>query len=278
MDKHPIEKGIEGVVEIYELLDRVRLGRDILVRDDQFDHETLFDVARAAREKKLRVSLLDTGRFEPTELEWLIQNKVQIYTSDEARPREDELDWILRACRKAASFLSYFHDGSLEEKPAPETVSLCALKGLTASGMDFHISSRARARDFGILAELAECARKGRAFLAYYHHGPLSADMTWIAARGGWIHFSDRDLGPAHSADLGLEILKAARDAGSRLVIYVEQGLPLPVLQSLFNAGAAILFRTPPSDFRSLQTPLEEKARKRKLPLRACYLSPAFLA
>jgi hypothetical protein len=278
MDKDPLEKGVEDVVKPYELLDRVRLGRAILIRDDQFDRETLFDVARAAREKRIRMSLLDTGRFEPAELEWLIQKKVRVYTSDEARPREDELDRILEACRKAGSFLAYFHDGSLEEKPAPGTISLSALKDLTASGMDFHISSRAQARDFGVLAQLAENARKRGAYLAYYHHGPLFPDMIRIASRGGWIHFSDRSLGSADAADLSLEILKAARDASSRLIIYVEQGLPLPVLQILFDAGAAILFRTPPSDCRSLQMPLEEKARKRKLPLRASYLSPAFLA
>jgi hypothetical protein len=61
------------------------------------------------------------------------------------------------------------------------------------------------------------------------------------------------------------------------MVVYVERGLPLPVLERLFSAGAALLFLTAPSDRRSLQRPLEEKARKRGLPLRARYLSTAFL-
>jgi len=277
MDKHPVEKGIEDVVKTYELLDRVRLGRDILIRDDQFEREALFDAALAARARRVRMSVLDTGRFDPTELERLIGEKVRICTSDEARPREAELERLLAACRKAGSVLSCFQHGPLESEPAVPTLSLPALKVLAASGMDTHISNRSAARDPNVVAELAEAARKGRAFLAYYHHGPLSADMSGAASGGAWLHVSDRSLEVAGAADLGLEILRAARDAGSRLVLYVEQGLPLPVLESLFNAGAALLFLTAPSDRRSLQRPLEEKARKRGLPFRASYLSPTFL-
>ena len=277
MDKHPVETGIEDVVRTYELLDRVRLGRDILIRDDQFEREALFDVARTARARRVRVSVLDTGRFDPTELEWLIGEKVRIVTSDEARPREAELSRLLAACRKAGSVLVFFEHGPLEAEPAVPTVPLPALEGLAASGMDLHISNRSRARDLGVVAGLAGAARKGRAFLAYYHHGPLAPDMVGVASRGAWLHVSDRSLPPSGTVDLGLEILGAARQAGSRLVVYVEQGLPLPVLETLFAAGAALLFLTAPSDRSSLQRPLEEKAGKRKLPLRASYLSPAFL-
>ena len=277
MDKHPIEKGIEDVVKTYELLDRVRLGRDILIRDDQFEREALFDAARMARAKRIRMSVLDTGRFDPTELEWLIGEKVRICTSDEARPREAELSRLLGACRKAGSVLILFQHGPIEAQPKIPTIPLAALEALAASGMDLHISNRTVTRDLGVVAGLAEAARKGRAVLAYYHHGPLAPDMTSVASHGAWLHVSDRSLAPSGAADLGLEILRAAREAGSRLVVYVEQGLPLPVLESLFAVGASILFLTAPSDRRSLQRPLEEKARKRGLPVRAYYLSPSFL-
>jgi len=277
MDKHPVERGIEDVVRTYELLDRVRLGRDILIRDDQFEREALLDAARMAGRRKVRMTVLDTGRLEATDLERLIGERVRICTSDEARPREAELDRLLDACRKAGSVLSCFQHGPLAEEPGVATLSLSALGSLAASGMDVHVSNRTAARDPDVLADLAEKARKGRSFLAYYHHGPLSADMTAAAARGAWLHVSDRGLDVPGGADLSLEILRAARKAGSRLVLYIERGLPLPILESLFTAGAALLFLAAPSDRRSRERPLEEKARRRRLPVRASYLSTAFL-
>jgi len=277
MDKHPVEKGIEDVVKTYELLDKIRLGRDLVIRDDQFEPEALLDAARFAREKGIRVSLLDTGRFDPSGLEWLIRERVRFYTSDEARPREPELARLLKACRSAKTFLAYFQNGPLQTQPAAETAPFEALKGLTSAGMDLHISNRAQARDSGVLAELAESAAAGRGCFVYYHHGPLTAELAGLAATGAWIHFPDRGLDTEAAMSLALEIARGAREAGSRAAVYVETGLPLRVLECLFAAGAAVLFRTPPGDRESLLRPFEQKARKRALPARAFYLSTAFL-
>jgi len=277
MDKHPVIQGIEDVVKTYELLDRVRMGHDIIIRDDQFEREALLDAAGAARSKGIGVSLLDTGRFEASDLEWLILDQVRFYTSDEARPRETELARILKTCRKAKSFLAYFQNGPLERGHGGEGISLAALKGLTSSGMDIHLSNLVHARDFGVLTELAESVREGRGYLAYYHHGPLAADMAELASRGAWIHFSDRSLGGAGLTEIGLGLVRIARAAGSRTSVYVQAGLPLPVLESYFQAGAVLFFQTPPSDRQSLQKPVERKALRRKLPVRAFYLSTAFL-
>jgi hypothetical protein len=277
MDKHPVEQGIEGVVKTYELLDRLRLGRDIVVRDDQFEREVLLDAARSVRSKKIRMSLLDTGRFEPSDIEWLVREKVRFYTSDETCPREAELLLILKACRASKSFLAYFHNGPLGTGGGAEGFSLTALRGLLSSGLDLHISNRVHGRDFGVLADLADNARKGKAWMAYYHHGPLAEVLPAVAARGVWIHFADRSLEAAGSAEAALETVRAARDAGSRAVIYITEGLPLTLLSAVFEAGAAVIFQTPPSDIGSLQRPLERMARKRKVPVRASYLQTAFL-
>lgn len=277
MDKHPVESGVEDVVRTYELLDRARLGRDVVIRDDQFEREALLDAARLMRSRGVGLSLLDTGRFEPNELEWLIREKVQLYTSDEARPRETELDRLVKACRAARSFAAYLHDGPLKVEDSPGTVSLPALHRLCASGMDLHISNRLRDRELAVLSALAESARDGRAFLAYYHHGALAEGLAELAARRAWIHMSDRSLGDGPSAGLALDIARGARVAGSGVALHVEIGLPLDVLESLFAGGAFILLRTPPSDRRSLQRPLEERARRRQLPLRASYLTPVSL-
>jgi hypothetical protein len=60
-------------------------------------------------------------------------------------------------------------------------------------------------------------------------------------------------------------------------VVHIERGLPLELLEALWDAGAALLFLTPPSDDRSLLRPVERKALRRKLPARAYHLSTAFL-
>ena len=49
MSKHSIEEGIGDVIKTYELLDRVRLGRDIVIRDDQFEAEALRDFSITSR-------------------------------------------------------------------------------------------------------------------------------------------------------------------------------------------------------------------------------------
>ncbi|MBE0711271.1 MAG: hypothetical protein IH583_02725, partial [Candidatus Aminicenantes bacterium] len=64
---------------------------------------------------------------------------------------------------------------------------------------------------------------------------------------------------------------------GVRAVVRVERGLPLEVLETLWAAGAALLFLTPPSDDRSLLRPVETRAARRKVPARAYFLSTAFL-
>jgi hypothetical protein len=277
MDKHPVEQGIEDVVRTYELLDRVRLGCDIVIRDDQFGREALLDAARAARSKGIGLSLLDTGRYETSDLEWLIREKVRCYTSDEVRPSEAELARILKACRASGSFLAYLLNGPIESDAGPEKLSLSALRGLASSGMDVHFSNRVQARDLDTLAELAEAVAVGHGYFVYYHHGPLAPGLTELASCGAWVHFSDRSLEAGGPTELGLGVIRAARAAGSRAAVYVQAGLPLPVLERYFDAGAVIFFQTPPSDRRSLQKPIEQRALRRKLPVRAFYLSTAFL-
>ena len=277
MDKHPIEQGIADVVRTYELLDRIRLGRDISVRDDQFAREALFDAAREARGRGIRLNLVDTGRFEPSDVEWLAGEKVRFYSSDEARPRPDELARILLACRRARSYLAYFQNGPLAADPGPASLPLAAIESLVSSGMDLHLSNRAAARDAAALGRLAEAAREGRSFLVYYHHGPLEEALAGLAARGAWLHFSDKSLPDAGAVELGLEMARSALGAGSRAVVTVERGLALADLERFFGDGAAVLFQTPPPDDASLLRPFERKARLRRLPARAYYLTTTFL-
>jgi hypothetical protein len=277
MSEQAIEKGITGVIEIYELMDRVRTRQDLAIRDDQFDLTALLEAARYARRRGIGLSVLDTGRFGLAEIEALARAGSRILTTDEARPRSDEWGILQEACRKAGTHLAVFWNGPLPAADGSTAVSLQALEDLLRQGMDGHISDRVQPRDPGSLAALAAAARKGKAFFVVYHVGPLTPELAAPAAARAWIHFADASIGDAEAAGLAVEIARAAAGAGSRAVVHIEAGLEQERLEALWEAGAALLFQGPPSDEKSLLRPIERRAARRKLPLRAFWLSTSFL-
>lgn len=277
MDKHPVESGIEGVLRTYELLDRVRTRQDLTIRDDQFEYAVFLDAAAYARRRRIPMSLVDTGRFSVGELESLARRGVRICTSDAARPRPEELEIIVRACRASRSFLAFLleADWSAGDEAGPWSAQV--LSDLVASGMDFHVSNRHRKRGPGVLGELARQAGPGRGFLVFYHHGPLVAELAEPASLGTWVHFSDRSIPDDDAAAVACAIARAAAASGSRAVLTVERPLAADVLEGLWTAGAVLRFLTPPAEARSSLSAIERKAGKRKLPARAVYLSGVFL-
>lgn len=277
MSEKTIEEGVADVLRTYELLDRVRTRQNLVIRDDQFDFTALVDAARYADRRRIPLSLLDTGRFGLDEVESLARAGARILTSDEARPRAEEWEFLLEACRAAGTHLSAFWSGPLPGAEAESGLTLVALDDLLRAGLDFHISNRTHPRDAGTLAGLAAAAKKGRAYFVIYHVGPLAAGLHGPAERRAWIHFSDASIEDEAGAILAVEIARTATRSGSRAAIHVERGLALELLEGLWAAGAALLFTTPPSDDRSLLRPVERKAARRKLPPRAYRLSTAFL-
>jgi len=277
MSEHPIEKGIAGVVRTYELMDRVRMRQDLVIRDDQFDFPALLEAARYAGRRRIRMSLLDTGRFGLEEVESLAKAGARILASDDARPRADEWEILQEACRGAGTHLSVFWNGPLPAAEARTGVTFQSLLDLLGKGMDLHISNRTHVRDASTLARLAAAAKNGKGYLVIYHTGPLVAELVGPAAGRAWVHFSDASIADEPAAVVAVEIARAASGAGSRAVVHVERGLPLELLEALWTAGAALLFTTPPSDDRSLLRPVEKRAARRKLPPRAYRLSTAFM-
>jgi len=277
MSEKPIEEAIAGVVKTYELMDSVRRRQDLVIRDDQFDHDALLEAARYAGRRRIRLSLLDTGRFGLTEVEAMAKAGARILTSDEARPRGEEWEVLLSACRRSRTHLAVFWHGRLPDAEETPAISLQTLEDLLGQGLDLHISNRAHARDASTLAGLAAAVKKGRGYLVIYHLGPLVPGLAGPAGRRAWIHFSDRDSTDGDWAGLAVEIARAASSSGARAAVHVERGLPLELLEKLWDAGAALVFLTPPSDDRSLIRPVELKAARRKLPARAFHLSTAFL-
>lgn len=277
MDKHPVESGIEGVLWTYELLDRVRTRQDLTIRDDQFEHEVFLDAAAYARRRRIPMSLVDTGRFSVGELESLARRGVRVCTSDSARPRPEEMEIIVRACRASRSFLAFLLEADWPAGDEAGPWSARALSDLVASGMDLHVSNRHWDRDPGVLGELARQAGLGRGFLVYYHHGPLVAELAEPASLGAWIHLSDRSLPDDDAVAVACGIAREAVAGGSRAVLTTERPLAAGVLEGLWKAGAVLRFLTPPVEARSSLGAIERKAGKRKLPARAVYLSGVFL-
>jgi len=277
MSEHPIEKGITGVVEVYELLDRVRTRQALVIRDDQFDGEALLEAARYADRRRIPLSVLDTGRFGLDDLESLARAGARLLTTDEARPKADEWEILQEACRAGGTRLAVFWNGPLPAAEGPSPVSWRSLEDLLASGLDLHVSNRAQPRDPDTLAALAVAGRKGKSFFVIYHAGPLVEGLVEPAGRRAWIHFADASVQDGPAAELAVRIARAAADAGSRAVAHIERGLEFDLLEELWGAGAALLFLTPPSDDRSRLRPVEVKAARRKVPARAYWLSTAFL-
>jgi hypothetical protein len=277
MSEDPIEKAVAGVVWTYELLDRVRTRQDLVIRDDQFDHGALRDAVAYARRRRIRLSLLDTGRFGLPELEALARGGARLLTSNEVRPRADEWDVLADACLKGGTYLTVFWKGPLPAAEESSGPTLQALEDLLAAGVDFHISDRGHPPAAATLAGLAAAAKRGRAYFVLYHIGPLTEGLAALAGGRAWVHFSDDAITDNSGAALAVGMAKAAARAGSRAVVHIEHGLTLELLETLWDAGAALLFLTPPSDDRSLLRPVERRALRRKLPARAFYLSTAFL-
>ncbi len=277
MDKHPAEKGIADVIRTYELLDKIRVRSDLVIRDDQFDYEALGETIRHSRKHKYRVCLVDTGLLDTDRLEWLIKEGARLYTSDEARPKPEELFPLVRTARRAGMSVSFLQNGALEKTGEAEAVFRDGLMRLLEEGMDLHLTNRIHQRDFALLVGLTEVVAKNRGYMVYYHHGPPDIEMQELAANGIWLHFSDRDIPADGDFNPVLDIVRAASAKGTKTAVHLEKGLALERLESLWDAGAVLLFKTPPSDFASAQKTVERKALRRRLPVRSFYLTTDFL-
>ena len=257
----------------YELVDRIGRGRDFAVRDDQYDFAALLDAAASAGGRGVRLSLIDTGRFTVPELEWLAAAGVRLLTSDETRPLAADLERLAEAGRRSGAVVAVQVRGAaLAGGAAAEE-----LGGLAALGLDLHVSNREAARDLDVLGGLAESARRGRAFFVYYHHGPFVPDLVGLAARGAWIHLSDRAFDDPADPEGIPALARAAKSAGARLVVRVERGFSPEAFAAALGAGARLLVAVPAGDPRSPLRALERRARRRPLPPRALYIDAPFL-
>lgn len=256
---------------VYELIDKVARNAKVVVRDDQFEFNEILDAAKAARSRRRRINLLDTGRFNVTELEWLCEAGTRFFTSNETRKNPDELRLIRDACARGGSSIAFLVKERIAADGENGGISLSLLLELAGLGIVLHVSNREFAVDPAVISALA-----GEGRVVYYHHGALVPEWTKAAGRGIRLHISDAGL-DVLGLDTALEILAASRAGRGRVYIYIQNGLPPASIQALADAGAKLLFKTPPSDRQSLLRPIELKFRKMTPSPEDYYLDTTFL-
>ena len=152
-----------------------------------------------------------------------------------------------------------------------------AVRDMAESGIYVALSDRAQPREPGTVLDLAASGRRGKCPLVYYHHRPLVPWLEDLGREGAWIHV----VAPAKDEAADLPLLRraaaAAAAAGQGLVLHVERPVDPFVVGDLFDAGAFGVFETPPTDFKSLSRPLEERAARRPPGRRAGYLYREFM-
>lgn len=258
----------------FELLHSTSQGEDTTVRDDLHDFPTLLDAVKSARRKGARFQLIDTGKLDCFQLEWLGEAGADVYTSSEARTDFIELELMNKACRTGRAACAYFHHGPLETDEESGPLSHSNLLELARCGVYLHLTNRQEQRDSLRLAELAFACRQGGSWLVYYHHGLLGLSLDELARNRAWIHATEQIFGSAQDRALVLDRVKSALSEGLRFVLHVEGRLDVSVLRDIMRSRAFILFAASLFQSQSPLRMLAEKPRQRKLDFRAYYLYP----
>jgi hypothetical protein len=257
---------------------RFPVRSDLTFRDDQHDFYWMLDALRISKTRKgARFRLVDSGVFEVNQLEGLVSAGADLYTSDLERKSSAELAILLKAARKSEAIVAFFILGDLPEEGEPEGLNLSSLSLLGKDGLIIHVSNRERERKISDLTLMAVQCRLGSGRFVYYHHGPLSQELIALGKDGVWIHVSDKSLPSEQDSLLFLDIVSSSQTAGANGVLHVERDMAPEVVGDAVKAGAFVLFKTLPHDFKSSLRPVEDEAGKKKLDFRAFYLSPSFL-
>lgn len=271
------DKNAEAPEKAYELLSWAGKGRDITVRDDQYEFPWLLDSVKLCRKKGARFRLVDSGKLDRFQLEWLAGAGADLYTSDEARAEASDLEHVNRACQKGGAFVAYFHHGPLESEEESSSISFIDLKDMGRGGIYFYLSNREMKRDISKLNELAHACRKGGSWFVYYLHGSLENSLEDLARNKTWIHVTDQIFHEPEDPTLVLDKVRSAMSAGAKLILHVEKGLDLSLLRDVIKTQAFVLFKSSLFDYRSPLRALERKTRKRKPDFRSYYLYLTFL-
>jgi len=268
------EREPASLKKAYELFSLLKKKQNITVRDDQYDFSMLLDAVRQFRDRRYRFRVIDTGRFDPFELEWISGHGADLYTSDEARSNVHDLELISAASRKGNAFVSYLINGKWDVE---EDLTFSDLMNVGRYGAYLHLANRQQPRDILQVARLAYNCTQSGSWLVYYHHGPLEKSLLELGSNGAWIHMTDQSLEGEESQAMIRDIVLSARSAGSNLVLHWDNGNNFSLLDDIVKAGAVVLFKSPLFDYKSPLKVLEKGIRRKRLDFRAYYLHPSVL-
>lgn len=246
------------------------------VRDDLYEFPWFLDNVRIVRKQRRRFRLIDSGRFDRFQLEWLLGAGADLYTSDEARPDLKELEVLQIIARRGKALIIFFQHADLAAFGDEDTSKLSDLLNLGQCGIYVHISNREFPRDFQVLQELGEACCSGGSRLIYYHHGLLPPEVQEMARKDTWIHLSDKSIQEKEQQEILKELLISPK-YNAKFVLYVEEGLDAILCKELIKAGAFVLFQKKQFDYRSPFKALEKAAARKKLDFKSYYLYPTFL-
>lgn len=263
----------EASEQVFSLLAQARNQGDLTVRDDLYSETLLLDAVRICRKKGRRFRLVDSGRLDRFQLEWLLEAGADLYTSDEVRKDLSELEGLLRDVGRGRAQLSLFVQGALFPESFSQETERPPLFQLGAGGAFIHVSNREAARDWKALETLALECRSGGSHIVYYFHGDFNSDLGDLAAHKLWIHLSEESFAQAEARSQFLDLLKSSRTQ-ARFVLFSQGEQDARWLQELFFAGAYIIFLKKQFDYRSPYKAIERKAVRRQLPHTAFYLYP----
>jgi hypothetical protein len=260
----------------YALFSLLGKKQPITLRDDQYDFATLLDAVRRFRDRRYRFRLIDTGLLDPFQLEWIVGNGADLYSSDEARTQVHDLEFISAASKKGNAFVFYLINGDLGNGGEGD-MAVPDLINVGKCGAYLHLTNRQHPRDILQVARLAYQCVQSRSWLVFYHHGPLEESLLALARNGGWIHLTDKSLEEENSKVLIRDIVLSARSAGSNVVLHWEGGEDFVLLNDIVKAGAVVLFKSPLFDYKSPLKELEKGIRRKRLDFRAYYLYPSVM-
>jgi hypothetical protein len=256
----------------YELLSLADKGESVTVRDDQYDFSCLLDSVKLCRRRNGRFRLIDSGKLDFFQLEWLGRAGADIYTSDKARSDVSGLELVNRACKGGDAFASYFFHGPLESEEGANSISFPELQKIGINGIYLHLTNRENKRELSQLNDLAYACRKGGSWLVYYHHGVLESSFEELGKNDAWIHVTDDSLKESEDGTQVLDKVKSLLSSGAKLVIHMEKGLDFLLLRDIMKTGAFVLFKSSLYDYKSPFRVLERESRKRIVDFRAYYL------
>lgn len=249
-------------------------GSGLTIRDDLFDVSLLRDAVRWCRMVGTRFRLVDSGRLDRSQLEWLLEAGADLYTSDEFDRDIGQLEGLVKALRRGKALMAYhardpFPSSSAEAPPFD-------LFRLGRSGAYVHVSNREHALDPGALEQLARECEAGGAHMVFYAHGEFSSDWQDLARCRLWCHVDESSLAAPESRTAFEEVLKTSRQR-ARFVLLTEGKLDALWLQDLMRAGVILRFQKKQFDYRSSYSPLEKASSGKRLPITAYYLYPDYL-